>query len=284
MQLPFIKMHGLGNDFVILDGRDRALALAPEQIRAIADRRTGVGFDQLITLEPSAAGNAFMRIHNPDASEAGACGNATRCVAELLMREQGSRKPVVIETLAGLLRASDAGGGLIAVDMGEARLGWREIPLASECDTLHVDVSAGPASAPVLADPVCVSMGNPHAVFFTADAESIPLSTVGPILEHHPMFPERANVSVAQVIDRGRIRLRVWERAAGITSACGSAACATGVAAHRRGLTDRKVEIRLDGGRLGIEWREDGHVIMTGPIAESFRGTLNASLLTAEAA
>lgn len=284
MQLPFIKMHGLGNDFVILDGRDRAVTLAPAQVRAIADRRTGVGFDQLITLEPSKAGNVFMRIHNPDASEAGACGNATRCVAELLMREQGSRKPVVIETLAGLLEASDAGGGLIAVDMGPARLGWQEIPLASEADTLHVDVSAGPASAPVLSDPVCVNMGNPHAVFFTADADAIPLATVGPLLEHHPMFPERANISVAQVIDRTHIRLRVWERAAGITSACGSAACATGVAAMRRGLTDRIVDIRLDGGRLGIEWRADGHVVMTGPIAESFRGTLTASLLTAEAA
>jgi len=284
MQLPFIKMHGLGNDFVILDGRDRAVSLAPGQIRAIADRRTGVGFDQLITLEPSKAGDVFMRIHNPDASEAGACGNATRCVAELLMRERGDRRPVAIETLAGLLPASDAGGGLIAVDMGSPRLGWRQIPLAEACDTLHVGVSVGPASEPVLADPVCVNMGNPHAVFFVADVAEVPLARVGPLLETHPMFPERANISVAEVIDRGQIRLRVWERAAGITSACGSAACATGVAAARRGLTERAVKIRLDGGTLAIEWREDGHVIMTGPIAESFRGMLTASLLGAAAA
>lgn len=284
MQLPFIKMHGLGNDFVILDGRDRAVSLGRGQIRAIADRRTGVGFDQLITLEPSADADVFMRIHNPDASEAGACGNATRCVAELLMRERGGRTPVVIETLAGLLEARDAGGGLISVDMGPARTGWQDIPLAQECDTLHVDVSVGPAFAPTLSDPVCVNMGNPHAVFFTEDAEAIPLSTVGPMLEHHPMFPQRANISVAQVIDRRHLRLRVWERSAGITSACGSAACATGVAAARRGLTDRVVDIRLDGGSLRIEWRDDGHVIMTGPIAESFRGTLDPSLLAAEAA
>ncbi len=283
MQVPFIKMHGLGNDFVILDARKTAIPLAPAAIRAIADRRTGVGFDQLITLERSDKADIFMRIHNPDGGEVGACGNATRCVAELLMQERGSRGGIVIETLAGLLQTRDAGGGLISVDMGEARLGWRDIPLARETDTLHVDLSIGPASAPVLTDPCCVNMGNPHAVFFVADAAAVPLPTVGPILEHHPTFPERANISVAQVLDRGHIRLRVWERGAGITSACGTAACATGVAAFRRGLTDRKVEIRLDGGSLTIEWREDGHVIMTGPIAESFRGVLSPALIQAAA-
>ena len=283
MQLPFIKMHGLGNDFVILDAREKPVALDRAAICAIADRRTGVGFDQLITLEPSAKADIFMRIHNADGAEVAACGNASRCVAELVMRERGSRGRVVIETLAGLLESRDAGTGLIAVDMGEARLDWRDIPLAQATDTLHVDVSVGPASAPVLTNPCCVSMGNPHAVFFVADAEAVPLSTVGPMLEHHPIFPERANISVAQVIDRGLVRLRVWERGAGITSACGTAACATGVAGFRRGLTDHKVEIRLDGGVLAIEWREDGHVIMTGPIAESFRGVLSPSLIEAAA-
>ncbi|WP_119419330.1 diaminopimelate epimerase [Desertibaculum subflavum] len=283
MQLPFIKMHGLGNDFVILDARERPVALDRAAIRAVADRRTGVGFDQLITLERSDKADIFMRIHNADGGEVAACGNASRCVAELVMRERGRRGRVVIETLAGLLESRDAEAGMIAVDMGEAKLGWRDIPLAREADTLHVDVAVGPASAPVLADPCCVSMGNPHAVFFVADAEAVPLATVGPMLEHHPIFPERANISVAQVIDRGHVRLRVWERGAGITSACGTAACATGVAGFRRGLTDRKVEIRLDGGVLAIEWREDGHVIMTGPIAESFRGVLSPSLIEAAA-
>ena len=283
MQLPFIKMHGLGNDFVILDAREKPVSLDRSSIRAIADRRTGVGFDQLITLEPSAKADIFMRIHNADGGEVAACGNASRCVAELVMRERGDRGRVTIETLAGLLESRDAGRGLIAVDMGQAGLGWRDIPLAQETDTLHVDLAIGPASAPVLADPCCVNMGNPHAVFFTADAEAVPLATVGPMLEHHPIFPERANISVAQVIDRGHVRLRVWERGAGISSACGTAACAAGVAAFRRGLTDRKVEIRLDGGLLVIEWREDGHVIMTGPIAESFRGVLSPSLIEAAA-
>lgn len=283
MQLPFIKMHGLGNDFVILDARERPVALDRAAIRAVADRRTGVGFDQLITLERSDKADIFMRIHNADGGEVAACGNASRCVAELVMRERGRRGRVVIETLAGLLESRDAEAGMIAVDMGAARLGWRDIPLARETDSLHVDLAVGPASAPVLADPCCVSMGNPHAVFFVADAEAVPLATVGPMLEHHPIFPERANISVAQVIDRGHVRLRVWERGAGITSACGTAACATGVAGFRRGLTDREVEIRLDGGALAIEWREDGHVIMTGPIAESFRGVLSPSLIEAAA-
>ncbi len=278
MTYPFVKMHGLGNDFVVLDARADPLDLSVAQARAIANRRTGVGCDQLIVLEPSTDGDVFMRIRNPDGAEAEACGNATRCVASQLMQETGSDR-VVVETVAGLLEATDAGNGLYSVDMGPAWLEWEQIPLAREMDTLHVDVSVGPDSNPVLSDPVAVNMGNPHAVFFVEDVEAIDLPTVGPILEHHPVFPERANISIAQIISNGAIRMRVWERTAGITQACGSAACAVLVAAARRGLTGRGAEVTLDGGPLKIAWREDGHVMMTGPVATSFAGELDATLL-----
>lgn len=267
---PFIKMHGLGNDFVVIDARAEPLALAPAEIRAIGDRRTGVGFDQLLIIEPprSPGADAFMRIANPDGSAAGACGNGTRCVADLLMSETGCDR-LVIETDAGLLAAARASGERISVDMGPARLDWREIPVAAACDTLHMPVSEGP-----LADPVGVNMGNPHAVFFVADAAIIDLPRLGPILEHHSFFPERANIGVVQRLASDRLRLRVWERGAGITPACGSGACAAQVAAHRRGLTGRKAMVVVDGGELEIEWLADGHVLMTGPVALSFKGEL----------
>ncbi len=283
MTYPFVKMHGLGNDFVVLDARANPLDLSAAQARAIADRRTGVGCDQLIVLEPSTDGDVFMRIRNPDGGEAEACGNATRCVASQLMGETGSDR-IVVETVAGLLEATDAGNGLYSVDMGPALLDWQQIPLAREMDTLHVDVSVGPAGDPVLSDPVAVNMGNPHAVFFVDDVDAVDLATVGPMLEHHPVFPERANISVAKVISKGAIRMRVWERTAGITQACGSAACAVLVAAARRGLTGRGAEVMLDGGSLKIAWREDGHVMMTGPVATSFAGNLDAALLSRGAA
>jgi diaminopimelate epimerase len=273
--LPFVKMHGLGNDFVIIDGRAGAPALDDKAARAVADRHRGVGCDQLLILEkPRASGaDLFMRILNADGSEAGACGNGTRCVADLVMRETG-RRHAVIETAAGLLEADADGAGRIGVDMGAARVDWRDIPLARECDTLHVPLSLGP-----LVDPVCTSMGNPHATFFVADAEAIDLAALGPRLERDPIFPERANIGVAQLLSRTRLRFRVWERGAGITVACGSGACAALVAAARRGVAERKAELLLDGGALAIEWRADGHVIMTGPVATSFSGTLDPSLL-----
>ena len=273
--LPFLKMHGLGNDFVIIDGRAGTPTLDEKSARAIADRHRGVGCDQLLILEkPRAKGaDLFMRILNADGSEAGACGNGTRCVADLVMRETGRRR-VLIETASGLLEAAAAPGGGVGVDMGEARLGWRDIPLARECDTLHVPLSLGP-----LVDPVCTSMGNPHATFFVADAEAVDLAALGPRLERDPIFPERANIGVAQVLSPTQLRFRVWERGAGITIACGSGACAALVAAARRGLAQRKAELLLDGGALQIEWRADGHVIMTGPVALSFSGTLDPSLL-----
>jgi diaminopimelate epimerase len=272
---PFVKMHGLGNDFVVLDARAQPIALDSAQARAIADRHTGVGCDQLLVMEkPRHPGaDVFMRIRNADGDEVEACGNGTRCIAAALMRETG-KSQVVIETVAGLLAASEAGSTRVTVDMGPARLGWREIPLARECDTLHVPVTLGP-----LVDPVGTNMGNPHATFFVPDAEAIDVAALGPILERHAMFPERANIGIASLAGKDRLRFRVWERGVGITIACGTGACAAGVAAARRGLTGRQVTVVADGGPLEIEWRPDGHVLMTGPAAVSFSGILDPSLL-----
>jgi diaminopimelate epimerase len=273
--VPFVKMHGLGNDFVVLDARARKLALDETTVRAIADRRLGVGCDQLLVLEkPKTRGaDVFMRIRNADGSEAEACGNGTRCVADLVMREKG-KDTITVETVAGLLAASAAGEQRVGVDMGQPRLAWSEIPLARDCDTLNVPLSLGP-----LVVPVCTSMGNPHATFFVDDAEAIDLAALGPRLERDPIFPERANIGVAQVLSPQRLRFRVWERGAGITVACGSGACAALVGAARRGLIGRKADVVLDGGTLEIEWRADGHVLMTGAVAVSFHGTLDPSLL-----
>ena len=274
----FIKMHGLGNDFVVLDGRAHPLAIDEQATRAIADRHTGIGCDQLIIIEPPlrAGAAALMRIRNADGGEVGACGNAARCVAALLMRESGAQR-ISLETASGMLDATLRDDGSVTVDMGAPRLAWRDIPLAREADTLHVNLTRGP-----LADPVCTSMGNPHATFFVADVKAIDLATLGPALEHDAIFPERANIGIAQMLGRDRLRLRVWERGAGITPACGTGACAALVAAHRRGLAGRRADIVADGGTLIIEWREgDDHVLMTGPVAVSFTGTLDAALLGA---
>jgi diaminopimelate epimerase len=272
----FIKMHGLGNDFVILDARDQAIGLNAEHVRALADQNTGVGCDQVIIIEPAhnKAADAFMRIYNADGGEVMACGNASRCVASLLMDETG-KTSLTLETGAGLLEAQSAAGENITVDMGPANLDWQDIPLAKEADTLHLRFSRG-----ALKDPVAVNVGNPHAVFFVDDADAIDLETLGPEIEHHPFFPERTNVEAAQVLSPSQIRLRVWERGAGITQACGTGACATLIAAHRRRLTDRKASIILDGGPLDIEWLENNHVMMTGPVAISFTGTIDSSIYT----
>jgi len=274
-KVPFLKMHGLGNDFVVLDARGGAIAVGTEGARALADRHTGIGCDQLIVLEPPRHPEAhlLMRIRNPDGSEAEACGNATRCVAWLLGRETGDPR-VRIETIAGLLEAEITPDGQIAVDMGRARTGWQEIPLAQAVDTDRIDLTLGPLSAPV-----CTNIGNPHATFFVDDAEAVDLAALGPALEHHALFPERANIGVAAICDPRHIRLRVWERGVGITRACGSGACAALVAAHRRGLAEHCAVVALDGGGLDICWREDGHVIMTGPAALSFEGAFDAALL-----
>ncbi len=268
-------MHGLGNDFVVIDARGKAFPLDERRARAIADRRTGIGCDQLILIEPpqNNAADVFMRIHNADGGEVEACGNGTRCIASLVMAEK-TRDRLVIETNAGLLEAQAASGGRVTIDFGKARLDWREIPLAAAQDTLHVDLALGP-----LADPVCTNIGNPHATFFVADAMSIDLELLGPELEHHRIFPERANIGVAEIKSPTRMRFRVWERGVGITRACGTGACAALVASSRRGLTGRKAEVELDGGVLEIEWRADGHVMMTGPVATSFSGSFDLASL-----
>ncbi len=278
---PFLKMHGLGNDFVVLDARGGALDLTVPRRRAIADRRLGVGCDQLIVLEPPTEPDAdvFMRIYNPDGSEAQACGNATRCVASLLMDEREA-DDVTIQTVAGLLESQKVGRGVnglpvISVDMGLVRMDWREIPVATACDTRHMPVGLGP-----LQDPVGTNVGNPHATFFVDDLAAIPIAELGPKLEHDPFFPERVNVGVAQIIAENKLRLSVWERGAGLTLACGSGACAAGVAAARRGLTGRKVDVVVEHGTLTIEWLRDDHVSMTGGIALAYRGELDRSLLS----
>ena len=271
-ELAFYKMHGLGNDFVILDRRSGKLSLSPAQIRRIADRRLGVGCDQLLSMEPSERADVFMRVYNPDGSEAGACGNGTRCVARLIMEERGGARASV-EAAAGVLTVT-AGARGYTVDMGRPRFGWDEIPLREPADTLQLDLALGP-----LQNPVAVSMGNPHAVFLVDDAEGIPLEELGPELEHHVTFPERANIGVVEVRDASHLRARVWERGAGLTAACGSGACAALVAAVRRGLAERAAEVMMDGGPLRVVWNEDDHVLMTGPAQHSFRGHLDPEML-----
>ncbi|MBL8657042.1 MAG: diaminopimelate epimerase [Altererythrobacter sp.] len=263
MRISFVKMHGLGNDFVVLDGRAAALpALEPVMVRRLADRREGIGCDQLIALEPAReAGTDFrMRIFNADGGEVEACGNASRAVALLAGR------PVLVETDGGAIALSPHEGGA-SVDMGAPRFEWDAIPLAYAMDTL-----AMPVGWDELSTPTAVNMGNPHAVFFVEDCDAVSLDRLGPAIEADPLFPARVNVNVATIESRSRIRLRVWERGAGLTRACGTGACATAVAAMRRGLTERRVTVALPGGELSIEWGDSGRVIMAGPAAESFRG------------
>jgi len=278
--LRFRKMNGLGNTFAVFDARQEPVHFGADAIRALgADG--AVGFDQLITLEPSPqAADVFMRIHNKDGGEVDACGNATRCIAWLMMGETG-RDSISIETNAGLLRAFDTGRPeTVAVDMGAPRFGWREVPLAQPFDdTRAIDLSFGPVDAPILSAPSVLSMGNPHAIFFVEDVAAIDLARIGPILEHHPLFPERANISLAHVTARDAITLRTWERGAGLTRACGTAACAAAVAAMRPGLTDREVTVTLPGGPLRILWGADNHVIMTGAVETEFEGLVDPETL-----
>jgi len=278
---PFIKMNGLGNDFIILDlrmagerGRDLISAAV---IRALADRQSGIGCDQFITMEADSEADVFMGIWNADGSEVSACGNASRCVAWLLMEETGEAS-VQIRTPAGLLVAERVGRQRIAVDMGKPKLHWEDIPLAEQMDdTRFIDIKLGPIDNPVLWGPSAVNMGNPHCVFFVDDLDAHKLDRFGPMVENHLLFPERANVSLAKVVSRQHIRLKVWERGVGITRACGTAACAVLVSAVRRRLTERKATVELDGGTLGIEWREDDHVIMAGPIEHDGSGVFETA-------
>lgn len=291
MTIPFIKMHGLGNDFVIFDARKKPLALNAAKVKRIADRRLGIGCDQVIVLEnvPSpqspvsrkesknamlATGDRrqatiFMKIYNADGSEVASCGNATRCVAWLLMEESG-KKDIAIETKAGLLTCKSAGKFEITADMGAPVFDWKKIPLSKHCDIIELPIVAGKYR-----HPAAVSMGNPHMVFATLDVHKVPLPVLGPKLEKHPLFPKRVNVSFAEIVGAAKIKLRVWERGAGETLACGTAACASLVALHNKGLIGRKAEVMLPGGSLMIEWDvKTNHVLMTGAVAKVFEGAV----------
>lgn len=264
---PFLKMHGLGNDFAIFDARAQTIEITEANARRLCDRRRGIGCDQLIVLRTSNSADVFMEIWNADGSQAGACGNATRCVGQLLLSET-DQASIKIETIAGMLTA-EAKDNLISVNMGPANLEWHKIPLASAMPTDTLDYAKGPLSAPG-----CVNMGNPHVIFFVENTETVDLERWGPEIETDPLFPEKANVSIVSVKD-GNIRQRVWERGAGITEACGSGACAALVAASRRGLTGRSATVTLDGGNLFIEWLDNGTVQMTGPATTSYFGEVS---------
>ncbi len=265
--LPFMKMHGLGNDFVIVDARAHPVGITPAIARGIAHRRFGVGFDQLAVIE-NGQSDAHLVFYNADGTTSAACGNATRCIAQFLMDET-QRSELTLTTQRGTLVARDAGNNLTSVNMGQPQLDWNDIPLAQAMDTLELPIEGGPTAT---------GMGNPHCTFFVEDAEAIPLEEFGGRYEHHPLFPQRTNVQVAQVVAPDHIRMRVWERGVGITLASGSSSCATAVAAARRGLTGRKVEIDLDGGKIWVDWRDDG-VWMTGPTCHVFSGTLTPEFL-----
>ena len=270
--IGFIKMHGAGNDFIVLDSRGRPAVMTARLARALGDRNRGVGFDQLAEIRDAADADFALDFWNNDGTIAGACGNATRCVADYVMRGL-SRDAVALTTARGGLKAVRAADGRVSVNMGQPQLAWDQVPLARAIDMLHL---------PLPRDPVAVGMGNPHCVMFVDDAEAVDLAALGPLYEHDPLYPERTNVEFASLISANRLRMRVWERGAGITLACGSGACATAVAAHLRGLTGRQVDLVMDGGVLSVDWREDG-VWLTGPVAHVFDGHLSAAFLAAHA-
>ncbi len=270
MQLNFLKMHGAGNDFVVVDRRDAA-SLDAEQAKKLADRRFGVGCDQVVVLEKSKHADVFMRLFNNDGSEIGACGNASRCVGQLVIDET-KKKSITIETLAGVLEATRAEEG-ITVDMGEPKWEWSDIPLSESRNTLHLGLQEG-----MLMDPVAVNIGNPHMIFFVRDVDMVDLARLGAKLEHDPLFPKRANVSVVKLLAEDHLVMRTWERGAGLTLACGSAACASVVAGVRRELCKRQATVDVPGGTLQIDWKAgegNGRVLMTGPAAKVFEGVIS---------
>jgi diaminopimelate epimerase len=270
--LPFLKMHGAGNDFVIVAARARvgagAAACTPALAAALGDRHRGVGFDQLAEIRPSASADFHLDFWNSDGSRAGACGNATRCVSHYMMAQTG-RDSLSLTTARGTLYAQVGADGQVTVNMGHPQRDWRDLPLAYEVDM---------RALPLEGAPVALGMGNPHAVFFVPDAEAVDLGARGPALEHDPLFPQRCNIEFASLIAPDTLRLRVWERGAGITLACGSGTCAAAVAAHLRGLTSRQVTVQADGGVLNVDWRDDG-VWLTGPVAYVFEGRLSADMM-----
>jgi diaminopimelate epimerase len=278
--MDFAKMNGLGNEICVLDARKDGIPLTSEVIAALGNAETGIGFDQIMILQApkNRLADAFTQIWNADGTQVSACGNGARCVAWYLMRETG-QDHIVIETQAGLLGASRAGVSSVSVDMGEPRLEWDQIPMSERMDTMRIELQVGPIDDPIMHGPGCVSMGNPHVVFLVPDIELAPIKEVGPMIEHHPLFPEGVNVGFAQIMARDHIRLRVWERGAGLTKACGTGACAALVVAVRRRQADRCARVQLDGGDLMIEWRaSDNHIIMTGPVEWEADGTIGASI------
>src|SRR6478752_581426 len=276
----FVKMNGVGNEIVVVDLRPRGGKIEAEEARAAA-RPDGTPYDQLMALYPprTPGTEAFIRIYNNDGSEAGACGNGMRCVADIVSKKSGKNE-LTFETTAGILNCWKSPDGLFTVDMGPPRFKWNEIPLAEEFrDTRAIELQIGPIDNPVLHSPSVVSMGNPHAIFWVDDVNAYDLARFGPLLENHPIFPERANITLAQIVGRDHIIIRTWERGAGLTKACGSAACAAAVAAARLRRTDRKVRVTLPGGQLTIEWRDkDDHVLMTGPVEFEFNGRFDPAL------
>jgi diaminopimelate epimerase len=274
MRTTFVKMHSAKNDFAVFDERRGSLGLSASLATALADRHRGIGCDQIISLEPSEKADAFMRIRNADGSEASAGGSATACVAMLLAHE-GDRRSLAIETVAGILHAEILDAGRVRVDMGAPRLLWNEIPLARPLDTLRLPLAEAIADPVGVEDPAAASMGNPHITFFAPDVDRLNLQDLGPLFERDPLFPERVNVGFAAVLAPDRMRLRVWERGVGLTLASGSGACAAVVNANRRGLCGTSMEVVMDGGAFDVEWRADGHVLMSGPIATAFTGEVD---------
>jgi diaminopimelate epimerase len=282
----FVKMNGLGNEIVVVDMRASPTPIAADEARAAAGPG-GTRYDQMMALYPprTPGTDAYVRIYNSDGSAAGACGNGMRCIAELMFRETG-KDALTFETSAGLLNCWKGAAPLVStVDMGKPRFAWNEIPLAEEfADTRCIELQIGPIDKPVLHSPSALSMGNPHAIFWVADVAAYDLAKIGPLLENHPIFPERANISLCAVQSKEDIIVRTWERGAGLTQACGSAACAAAVAAARLRKTNRAVTVTLPGGDLQIEWREsDDHVLMTGPVAFEFEGRFDPALFAAVA-
>jgi diaminopimelate epimerase len=276
----FRKMNGLGNDFVVIDARMHPITITEPFARAIADRKTGVGCDQLIVLEASPRADVKMRIWNSEGGEVPSCGNASRCIADLLFTENGTTS-VSIDTDGGLLIATKAGERLVTIDNGEPRFHWKDIPLSEAfADTRHIELAVGPADAPLIHSPSVVNVGNPHCIFWVKNLDVVDLGKIGPMLENHPLFPLRANITLARVDGRDHVTMRVWERGAGLTKACGTAACAVMAAGYRIKIINPSCRMSLPGGDLHMHVREsDGHVLMTGPVAYEFDGTLDERLL-----
>jgi diaminopimelate epimerase len=281
MSRPFLKMNGLGNDFVVVDARFNAFRVTEAQARAIADRTSGIGCDQLIVMEKSSSADVTMRIWNAEGGEVESCGNASRCIADLVMSETGKDTATII-TKGGFLSAKKAGDKLITIDQGAPRFGWKDIPLSENfADTRHIELQIGPIDKPSIHSPSVVNVGNPHCIFWVDDLDVVDLGKVGPMIENHPLFPERTNVELAKVVARDHIILKVWERGAGLTRACGTAACATMAAGYRIKVIDAKCRITLPGGDLFMAINEDnGHILMTGPVSYDGEGEIPEALLS----